>query len=65
MWVKDEFGWVDIHKYKVTGTFECIIKSDDENIEEAIKDWVTIDDDIDDYIKGFKIEVTTCDKIKE
>ena len=64
MWVEDEFGWVDIRKYKVTGTFECVLTSDDENIDQAIKDWIRIEDD-EDYINGFKIDVSDIVKLKE
>lgn len=42
-------------KYKVTANVECIIKSDYENLYQAIEDWLHIEDDCEEYITGFKI----------
>lgn len=46
---------VDCKEYKVTATVECIIKSDDENLDFDVMDWLWVDDDCDGFIKGFKI----------
>lgn len=46
----------DIKEYKVTGTFEVILTSDDDNLNQMIKDWIIIDDD-EGFIRDFKIDV--------
>ncbi len=42
-------------KYKIKAYVECIIKSDEENLYQAVEDWLHIDDDCDEYITNFKI----------
>lgn len=55
---------MECKKYKVKGSFECIIKSDEENLYQAINDWIFIEDDIDEYITGFEIDVHDWEELK-
>lgn len=51
-------------KWKITGYIECIIKSDYENLYQAITDWIDIEDD-DEYITDFKLIDYDWEEIKE
>ena len=54
----------DIKEYKVTGTFEVILTSDYDNLDQMINDWITIDDD-EGFIRDFKIDVFDVKEVEK
>lgn len=42
-------------KFKISAYVECVIKSDEEDLYQAVKDWLYIEDDCDEFITDFKI----------
>lgn len=54
----------DIKEYKVTGTFEVILTSDYDNLDQMIKDWIIIDAD-EGFIRDFKIDVFDVKEVEK
>lgn len=52
-----------VKDWKVKGSFEVILTSDYDNLDQMIDDWIIIEDD-EGYIRGFKIDVFDIEEVR-